>query len=302
MKVYKKNIEAKSGGSLLDKAINSLPFELHVPGYQYCGPGTKLEKRLKRGDKGINPLDSACKKHDIAYSKYKKGVERRAADRELGKEAWKRVKSADTTIGERATALAVSGIMKAKSALGFGLKKTKSKKKKSKRSKTVKTVFKNAIKSASDKIEETSPNSLGDASKIALKAAAAIVRKHKIPKAKLQKDIPRVIPVPKIGGILPLVPLFAGISALGSLIGGASGIVKAVKAAKDANNNLAELSRHNKALEAIAIGKSKTGAGLYLKPYKTGLGLYIQPYDGLGFKKGKIKKTLAFQKTDQRTT
>lgn len=285
MKVYKTNCETKSGGSLLDKAINSLPFELHVPGYQYCGPGTKLKKRLKRGDKGINPLDSACKKHDIVYSQYKKGDERREADRELGKEAWKRVKSADATIGERATALAVSGIMKAKSALGFGLKKSKLKKTKTKRSST-KTVFKKAIKSASEKINETSPNSLGDASKIALKAAAAIVRKHKIPKAKLLKDIPRVIPVPKIGGILPLVPLFAGISALGSLIGGASGIVKAVKAAKDANDNLTELSRHNKAMEAIAIGKSKTGSGLYLKPYKTGLGLYIKPYDGLGFKNG----------------
>lgn len=33
------------------------------------GPGTYLEKRLKRGDKGINRLDRLAKAHDIAYAK-----------------------------------------------------------------------------------------------------------------------------------------------------------------------------------------------------------------------------------------
>ena len=33
------------------------------------GPGTHLEKRLKRGDKGINRLDRIAKKHDIDYSR-----------------------------------------------------------------------------------------------------------------------------------------------------------------------------------------------------------------------------------------
>ena len=31
------------------------------------GPGTKLEKRLKRGDPGINRLDRIAKRHDIDY-------------------------------------------------------------------------------------------------------------------------------------------------------------------------------------------------------------------------------------------
>jgi len=39
----------KSRG-LLNRAINALPFELHIPGYQFCGPGKHLEKRLIRGD------------------------------------------------------------------------------------------------------------------------------------------------------------------------------------------------------------------------------------------------------------
>jgi len=46
-------------------------FEAHIPGYNFCGPGTKLQKRLERGDQEINPLDEACKVYDIAYSQNK---------------------------------------------------------------------------------------------------------------------------------------------------------------------------------------------------------------------------------------
>ena len=42
---------------------------MHLPGYQYCGPFTKLEKRLKRGDPGINKDDKAFKKYDRENSK-----------------------------------------------------------------------------------------------------------------------------------------------------------------------------------------------------------------------------------------
>ena len=45
---------------------------MHIPGYQYCGPETKLRERLAREDPGVNELDRACKEHDIAYSKYKR--------------------------------------------------------------------------------------------------------------------------------------------------------------------------------------------------------------------------------------
>jgi len=50
----------KHSGGLIDKLINTLPLEAHMPGYNFCGPGTKLQKRLERGDQGINPLDEAC--------------------------------------------------------------------------------------------------------------------------------------------------------------------------------------------------------------------------------------------------
>jgi len=51
--------------SLLNRAINVLPFELHIPGFQFCGPGMHLEKRLARDDRDINPLDAACREHDM---------------------------------------------------------------------------------------------------------------------------------------------------------------------------------------------------------------------------------------------
>lgn len=44
--------------------------ELHLPGYEYCGPGTNFKKkRLTLGQPGINGLDSACREHDISYKK-----------------------------------------------------------------------------------------------------------------------------------------------------------------------------------------------------------------------------------------
>ena len=33
-------IKAQEGGSLLNKAINTLPFEMHLPGYNFVEPGT----------------------------------------------------------------------------------------------------------------------------------------------------------------------------------------------------------------------------------------------------------------------
>ena len=46
-------------------------IEFHWPGNQFMGPGTKLAKRLTRGDPGIKRLDKIAKQHDIDYSKAK---------------------------------------------------------------------------------------------------------------------------------------------------------------------------------------------------------------------------------------
>ena len=107
--------------TLINRAVDVLPVELHLPGYRFCGPGTKLEQRLARGDRGINELDDACCEHDIAYSKYKDNERRRVADRVLAGKAWERVKALNSSISERAYAAALAAAMKAKSALGSGL-------------------------------------------------------------------------------------------------------------------------------------------------------------------------------------
>jgi hypothetical protein len=76
----------------------------------------------------------------------------------------------------------------------------------------------------------------------------------------------------KIGGFLPLIPLFAGLSAVGALAGGAAGVAKAVNDAQMARKKYEEMVKHNRTMEAIGL---RRGSGLYLKPYRKGMGLYI---------------------------
>lgn len=108
-------------GGIVNTVVDKLPYELHIPGgYQFCGPGTKLQQRLSRGDIGINKLDQACKDHDIFYSKYSDSKNRSIADQQLAEKAWERVRSSDASFGERASALAVAAAMKAKQAISGG--------------------------------------------------------------------------------------------------------------------------------------------------------------------------------------
>jgi len=114
-----------SRSDLLNRAINALPFELHIPGYQFCGPGTRLTKRLARSDEGINPLDAACREHDIAYSRSNDLTDRHTADKVLADKALGRVTARDSALSERAAAAAVWTAMKAKTKIGMGMKSKK---------------------------------------------------------------------------------------------------------------------------------------------------------------------------------
>jgi len=55
----------------LNSAIKSPPFELHTPGHNFTGPGTKLNKQLnpdmtqKAWSHTINRVDKAAYYHDI---------------------------------------------------------------------------------------------------------------------------------------------------------------------------------------------------------------------------------------------
>jgi len=72
-------VSAQVGEGLLSKVFGGkndalkYPGEKHLPGYNYCGPGTDLKKRL--GDPKsapVNGIDSACKRHDINYVNLRK--------------------------------------------------------------------------------------------------------------------------------------------------------------------------------------------------------------------------------------
>ena len=67
----RKRHKQRGRGADVQKWFSKLGVEFHPPGCQYLGPGTKLEKRLKRGDPGKNRLDRIVKQHDIDYSKAK---------------------------------------------------------------------------------------------------------------------------------------------------------------------------------------------------------------------------------------
>ena len=169
----------KTGRGFLNTLINRLPFETHVPGYQFCGPGTKLEKRLSRGDRGINLLDSACRDHDIAYLNNNLN-KRHEADKILENRAWERVKANDSSKKEKAVAYMVTNAMKAKRKMGMGCNVRKKCVRRKKRTAKPK---KNNVKLNSQRII-LNPN--------------------------------------QMGGALPLIPIFAGLSALGSLASGTS--------------------------------------------------------------------------------
>ena len=51
-----------------------------MPKGNYLGPGTRLQQRLKRGDRGVNRLDELAKIHDIDYSKAKSLKDKWKAD------------------------------------------------------------------------------------------------------------------------------------------------------------------------------------------------------------------------------
>lgn len=210
---------------------------------------------MARGDRGINKLDDACREHDIAYSEHKDTQGRYTADKKLTSEALKRVFALDSSIGERTAALAVSAAMKAKTSLtkfGSGLTKKLRKKCKKVRKVKSKTITLAALmKNAKAAIKKSKPKTINSA----INAALFSVKKSQ----KGKKVAPtRVIKLPVRGGALPLIPILAGLSAIGSVI---------------SSDQHIENKRNGVGTEPVKVGK-----GLYLAPYKkSGMGLYLRP-------------------------
>lgn len=176
--------------------------------------------------------------------------------------------------------------MKAKQKMGAGVKSKRSKRRNRKskhpckiggklsfRQHILQPILKALTEITKDKTGSglTDRKNLRQLSLKAVKLARSAVRKAG---GRKRIRIPRIIPFEtKVGGFLPLIPLFAGLSALGSVAGGASAIAKTVIDAKNAKKKLDEDRRHNTAMEAIG----KKGSGLYLrKTRKGGFGLFLK--------------------------
>lgn len=63
--------------------------EIHYPGFNYCGPGTDVWRRLKNNVRPMDALDAACYEHDMVteprgpYTSKGSGPLLRASDRKL---------------------------------------------------------------------------------------------------------------------------------------------------------------------------------------------------------------------------
>lgn len=201
-------------------------------GYQYCGPGTKLERRLARGDLGINGLDRACKVHDIAYSKFKDNTRRSESNRVPAGRTWERFKAEDASYGEKAATWAVATAMKVKAQYYEVVCRIRRKRK----------------------------MSLNKSEKRSFKGNG--IAEIKIKKEKKKKNSVKKKTTKKFGVLLIAMPtLLAGVSAIESLDGGVTRVAKTVFDMKAAQKHLAEHEHHT---------KEAHGKGLYLKPYKGG--------------------------------
>lgn len=122
--------DSKTGSSILNKAINNLPFEMHLPGHSFTGPGTKLNKRLnpdltpKSWSKPINRVDEAAYHHDICYLKNRDTKTRNeVCDKDMLTEM---DGIYNPTLREKLDRALVSKIIDTKMRFGMGLEKKKS--------------------------------------------------------------------------------------------------------------------------------------------------------------------------------
>ena len=109
--------------------LHGLP-ELHLPGHQFTGPGTNLEKRLNPAtdepwewSRPINRVDETALHHDKCYRDADKGKGSRNKCDKVMTEELNSIKN--PTMRERIDLAIVKPIIYTKQKLGLGLKKTK---------------------------------------------------------------------------------------------------------------------------------------------------------------------------------
>jgi len=147
----------------------------------------------------------------------------------LAQRAWERVIAKDASLGEKAAAWAVTNATKAKTKLCMRLKKKKVREKLASARK-LKAKLKKIVHSPRKPAKKTASRKIFNAAKIAMKKirsdsipAAFEAARHAVRLAGGSDciNIPRILPIPRIGGALPalLIPIMA---ALGSPLQGPS--------------------------------------------------------------------------------
>ena len=110
------------------------PGEMHIPGMNFAGPGTNLDKRLTSTDayqewsKPVDRVDNAAYHHDLAYKYYNDKQTRNLADQMMLEEMNSIQNPTQREIRERKIIEPII-YAKAKFGLGVSLKKNTSKKK-----------------------------------------------------------------------------------------------------------------------------------------------------------------------------
>ena len=105
--------------------LQKFPGELHLPGMNFAGPGTRLEYRLnddgtyKEFSKPIDRVDEAAYYHDLAYNEYTDTENRNIADREMLKDL-SEIKN--PSIREKIEMAIIKPIINTKQKFGLGLK------------------------------------------------------------------------------------------------------------------------------------------------------------------------------------
>lgn len=228
--------------------------------------GTKLEEKLRRGVRGKNALDEACKEHDISYSNCEDSKSRREADKILIKRAFNRIYARNSKLDERAAALLVSGLMTAKVGLtkiGFGLNSSSKPKKGNSHTRRAdvrkQIAFKKLLQSAKKSIKKSRSKSLS----VDKTVKAAIRTVNKLSNGRKIK-VPRVLELPKFygGNINSILPTLSALASVGSIASSTVNIVKTIQDIKNASKQIKKENKHSS--DTHREIETKIGGGLSL--------------------------------------
>jgi len=132
-KVKTQFLSMKNGGdlvrSLTSKTSNiklpwaKYPGEMHLPGMNFAGPGTRLDLRLDSSGRPrpdslpIDRVDEAAYRHDMAYAAFPDTKTRNVADRVMVNEL---NEIPNPTLKERAERAVIKPILNTKAKFGLG--------------------------------------------------------------------------------------------------------------------------------------------------------------------------------------